>query len=130
MAAAPEGFHAIKNTDQAVKRTGWVTATNWTVSGAPGLYQAGTGFNPTTGVFTAPNAGYYRFAAQMTLKDAEGGSTNEAVLYARATISVNTNNSQKILGGTHSIALTKDQPLFTIPAGGIVYLAKGHTHRP
>ena len=71
-----EGFGTDLATNQPVTSTGWTEVSNWDVAGSDGragLFSLGSGFDPSSGRYTASVEGVYFASAQIRLDGADTG---------------------------------------------------------
>tara|TARA_Y100000389_G_C17469020_1_gene528540 strand:+ start:4586 stop:5497 length:912 start_codon:yes stop_codon:yes gene_type:complete len=92
--------------DKGVIDFSWASATNY-----PGNF-GGTNFNATTGVFTAPSAGYYMFGL-ILYADLGGGATGDPFLHTLSIINGNSMSDYGMHGRTATVATTMDSPQYT-----------------
>ena len=117
VSASIPGVHADVRTDTVIRTRGnWVTVKDWRVTGAPGLYQSGSEFNPTTGIYTASTSGFYHVSALIRLDGAGTG-------YFRIGISVN--GSTSLDSSLHAIRGSPPDNYYTLHVGGVVPVSAG-----
>ena len=116
-AASIPGVHADLLADTLANSTRtWVTIKYWRVTGAPGLYQSGSEFNPTTGVFTTSTSGFYHISAQICLEGAGSGSFR---------LGISVNGSISVDNGLHAIRGSPPGNYYTLCVAGVVPLNAG-----
>ena len=93
----------------------------WTVSGQPGLYSVGGGFNRDTGRFTAPKRAVYYCYAQIRVD----GASSEKGGYFRLLLALNgqldTHNGFGAIGGNHESTNYR-----SMGVAGTIYMQSGN----
>ena len=92
--------------DRGVLNFSWQTANNY-----PGNF-GGTNFNVTSGVFTAPSAGYYMFGI-IIYADLGGGAGGDPFIHTLSLINGNSLSDYGMHGRTATVATTMDSPQYT-----------------